>query len=307
MTMPCELLLGIDIGGTQIKLGLCDQAGRIQVSGEAPTPQASGGGLTATVLAEVIRAFLAKQGLLPRDFARVGLGVPGIVQGGKVWAPNLGWQGLELAGLLAEDLGVVPLLENDANAAAWGEYRAGAGRGVPDLVLLTLGTGVGCGIVSRGALLRGANGQAGEIGHITVVVDGPLCTCGKRGCLETRAGTYALMRMAGFEGEPDVRLVFEAAARGEERAVQALSTFSTYLGVALSTIVNLHDPSLILIGGGIARAGRPLFDALESALAAQLGHQIRVRPQLRPTLLGNDAGIVGAALLTQVTGAEQRS
>lgn len=292
-------LLGVDIGGTRIKLGLCDRSGLVLVKEEAPTPQAADGGLTVEALADVVRRFLARHGLTAADVPRMGVGVPGVVQDGCAWAVNLGWNGLNLAHPLRAMLGIDPVLENDANAAAWAEYRAGAGVDVQDLVLLTLGTGVGCGIISGGRLFRGAHGQAGEIGHITVDPEGAVCTCGKRGCLETKVGTYALLRRAGQEGEREVRRIFEAAQAGDRQAAGAIAEMGAYLGIALGTVVDLLDPSAILIGGGIARAGRPLFALLEAEMARQLGSQIRSRPAIRPALLGNDAGLLGCAFLSE--------
>jgi len=289
--------LGVDVGGTAVKLGLCDSFGAVLARAQVPTPGTGAGGLQPQQLAATIADFASGQGLELAQVGRVGVGVPGVVHGGAVWAPNLGWNGLEVEAALRAHLGIPVLLENDANAAAWAEHLVGAGHGQQDLVLLTLGTGVGCGIISGGRILRGAHGQAGELGHITVIHGGDPCNCGKRGCLETRSGTAALWRRAGLEGTPDIRRVFALAGSGEPMALAAVEEFIAYLGVALSTVVALLDPPLILIGGGIAQAGEKLLADLGAAMRTELGHQLRVHPAIRLAQLGNDAGMIGAALL----------
>jgi glucokinase len=236
-----------------------------------------------------------------------------------VFAPNLAWRDEPLRADLEKRTGLPVVVENDANAAAWGEFRHGAGRDVDDMVLLTVGTGLGGGIVVGGQLLRGHSGFAAELGHIRVVPDGHRCGCGNRGCWEQYASGRALVReareLASTDSPMAARLlelaggkaknlqgphVTRAAEEGDPAAVELLADVGTWLGEGIASVVAALDPALIVVGGGVSEAGDLFMEPARTAFRRQLtarGH--RPEPQIVPALLGNDAGIIGAADLSR--------
>jgi glucokinase len=231
------------------------------------------------------------------------------------YAPNLPWRDLQVAEPISRATGLPCLVDNDANAAAWGEYRLGAGRGSKDMLLVTVGTGIGGGIVSEGHLFRGAHGFAAEIGHIIVEPGGPLCGCGNRGCWEQVAAGRAIDRL-GREaardhpeamfvelsgGDPEKvsgPFVTEAAKRGDELARQILTEVGRRLGEGIAGLVNVLDPDVVVVGGGAIEAGDLLLDpARTSCTEAVEAPEHRPEIPILPAELGNEAGGVGAALL----------
>jgi glucokinase len=303
--------LGIDVGGTKINAFRVARDGEILARAQVPTPADDE---EATVAAMIATA----RGLITADVLAVGVGAAGMVdaeRGVLRFAPNLAWRELPIAARMQEALGVPCQLDNDANVAAYGEYRFGAGRGYRHMLLVTVGTGIGGGIVTDGRLFRGAYGFAAEIGHIIVEPGGPVCGCGNHGCWEQvaagraidRAGRDAaadhpdslLTELAG--GEPsavDGAIVTEAARRGDDVARGVLAQVGRRLGQGIAGLVNVLDPQVVVVGGGaIAAAGLLLEPAREAFVDAVEAPEFRPRVPIVAAELGNDAGAVGAAAL----------
>lgn len=302
--------IGLDIGGTKINAFRVARDGSILARSNAPTPAED----QEATLAMMIE--LAQRVLTP-DVVAVGVGAAGLVESGEGmlrFAPNLAWRNLPIAARMREVLGLPVLVENDASMAAFAEYRFGAGRGYRHLLLVAVGTGIGGGIVADGRLFRGAHGFASEIGHIIVEPGGPLCGCGNRGCWEQVAAGRAIGRMgreAAKEpgsslpglagGDPDKvtgRLVTEAALQGDERAKGIITEAGRRLGEGIAGLVNVLDPQIVVVGGGVIVAGDLLLDpARDSFQEAVEGPDYRPTVPIVPAELGNDAGAVGAGSL----------
>lgn len=277
--------VGIDIGGTNVRVAEVTADGSVLDVRRAGTPSGDAGALVAVV------AELAGDLTGP-----VGVGIAGGItaDGTLRGAPNLGIDGAPIGSLLGEALGRRVTVSNDADAAAWGEHRCGAGQDTDDLVLLTLGTGVGGGAVVAGALLRGASGLAGEFGHIIVHEGGARCPCGNHGCLEAYASGTAMAM-----GDRNASAVAAAARDGDRAAVDHLARVGTWVGVGLASLVAVLDPARIVLGGG---AGAAAFDLVAPAARQAMAARIFARarrdpPPLVAADLGDHAGVVGAALL----------
>ena len=308
--------LGIDLGGTNVAVGLVSSAGVIIGRGHRPCPR--GAEPIAAAIVDACREAVADAGVSMAEVSAAGLGSPGLVdaQSGVVlFAGNLDLENAPLCAMISAELGIPVSLGNDANVAALGEYLFGAGAGTRNMIAITLGTGVGCGLVLDGRLYTGANNFAGEVGHIFTEIDGRLCTCGRRGCLETYASATGLMTTARAcaTEHPDSalyrltdgdlerlngKLFFQALAEGDAAAQAAFEQYVNHLAHGLGTVINLLQPEVICIGGGIAGAGEVLFAPLRAQVreldfAKNSGSTVRIVG----AKLGNDAGIVGAAML----------
>lgn len=305
------LAIGVDVGGTKVAGALVDSDGTMHHHVRVDSP-AEDGEAMATAIATVVASLCADGGAdLPVGVAAAGIvDLDGVVR----YAPNIAWRDYPLRARLEDATGTSVRVENDANAAAWGEYRFGAGREVQiSMVMVTLGTGVGGGIVADGRLLRGRQGLGGELGHIVLAEGGPDCPCGNRGDLEALAAGTAIgreAREAAARGEvpagsalhgvhdPSGEDVTAAATAGDAFARELLGRIGFWLGRGIGSLVNALDPELVVVGGGAVAAGRPLLDpARASALETLMGREHRSMPPIVPAALGNDAGIVGAALL----------
>ncbi len=298
--------LGVDLGGSKILGVVLEEGGSEGPILETPTPRDAGG--LARALLQLIRA-LSRRG----EVAAVGVAAAGLVdEGGRVlrYAPNLPLREFPLARLLEEELEAVALVENDATAAAFAEWRLGAGRGFHDMVMVTLGTGIGGGLVLGGQLYRGGHGLAGEVGHMVVVEGGPPCACGRRGCWEAVASSRALQMYALEEAarEPGSVLasspapsgveVSAALAQGDRAAERAVTRLGRYVGLGVANIVNLLDPEVVVLGGGLAELGEALLAPCRDAVSEGLvGRDFRPPPEVRRAELGRKAGAVGAALM----------
>jgi len=304
--------VGVDVGGTKISAGVVDSTGRLHAQIRQPTPRDSAE--ACQVLLDIIRQLRVDYPL-----EAVGVGLPGFVDdaGRKLlFAPNLpGWAGLPLADALEREAGLPIVLENDANAAAWGEAAHGAGRGETDLACVTLGTGVGGGLVLNGQLYRGHNGLAGELGHMQVEAGGRPCGCGQRGCWEQYASGQALrveaQRLSAMRPRAAAQLlaygdgtaaslqaehVTLAAAQDDLVAIEAFAAVGHWLGRGLASLSSLLDPSVFILGGGLSHAGDLLLGPARQALReAMPGRTHRAIPELRAAELGNDAGLIGVA------------
>lgn len=303
--------LGIDVGGTKIACFRVSRDGRVLARETVPTPADDAEETMAAMIGVARR-------LRTSDVVAIGVGAAGMVDANRGvlrFAPNLAWRELPIARRIEEALGSPCQMDNDANVAAWGEWRFGAGRGYRHMLLVTVGTGIGGGIVADGRLFRGAHGFAAEIGHIVVEPGGPLCGCGNRGCWEQVASGSAIGRLgrqAAIEhphsvvarlaaGRPEAitgRLVTEAARRGDEVAAGILTEVGRRLGEGMAGLANVLDPQVIVIGGGAVEAGDLLLAPARAAFEPAVeGPDHRAPIQIVAAQLGNDAGAVGAAAL----------
>lgn len=306
--------IGIDLGGTKCHGVALDASGAIVAEHREPTRHGNDG--VVAVLVDVARAL--REGV--PDISAIGIGVPGLVDSSGVLriAPNVAEvRDLDVRKLVGERLGLPVVVDNDATAACWAEHELGAGRGADDCLLVTLGTGIGGGVVSNGTLVRGAHGFTGEFGHMIVDPEGPLCVCGQRGCWERYAsgnGLAWLAREAAAAGRAASVLalaggdidavrgehVTAAAAEGDAEAGAILSTFARWIGLGLANLANAFDPSTIVLGGGLVEASEMILGPVREALDEfVLGSPARRRLQLVPATLGERAGSIGAALLAR--------
>lgn len=310
--------IGIDIGGTKIAGALVDERGRITQRQQVATPADD----TAAIIEATAGLVRSLEQEAPDEVVGVGMACAAFVDSrrGHVWfAPNLPWRDLDLADEVGALVGRDVVVDNDANAAAWGEYRHGAGRDCDDMVLVTVGTGVGGGCIVDDRLLQGAFGIGGEIGHVALDPSGPRCGCGNSGCLEVFASGTALVRSARelvtspspigaalrerCGGDPEALTgqdVTELAQQGDGASIELLEDLGARLGQGMASICAVLDPRLVVVGGGVADAGDLLIDPARASFARHLiGRGHRPAPQIVPATLGNDAGIVGAATLAR--------
>jgi glucokinase len=304
--------IGLDVGGTKIAGFRVAGDGTVLERDREPTP---GGGDGGAVL-EAMEA-MAKR-LAGPDVVAIGVGVAGMVEeatGVVRYGPNLPFREVPMRERLAASTGLPCLLDNDASAAGWAEVLLGAGRGSTDMLLVTVGTGIGGAIVSGGRPFRGAHGFAAEIGHVIVEPNGPRCGCGNLGCWEQVASGRAIGRLGRLAGEREPgslivelaggdpgritgRVVTQAASQGDPAAIEVLAEVGRRLGTGIAGFVNVLDPDVVVVGGGVADAGGLLLDpAREAMWEAIEGHGHRQEVPLVAAQLGNDAGGIGAALL----------
>ncbi|MFT4036244.1 MAG: ROK family protein [Patulibacter sp.] len=315
MTATARLFIGIDIGGTKALAGLLDERLQLVATSRRPTRGVDGAQLVA-VLVEEIEALRA-QAAAP--IAAVGLGIPGLLdRDGRVQhAPNLlVAPGTAIAQQVADAVGLPVAADNDANCAAIAEHEAGAGRGHDDLVVLTVGTGVGGGVIVAGEPLRGAHGMAAELGHIVIDADGRPClgNCPNHGCLEAEASGTALGRIARgmAAGQPGGTLAGELVAgtldgvrvttlaqAGDQEAIDALRRLGISLGVGISSLANIFDPGLVLVGGGVSAAGELLIAPAREEFQRRALPPIAQRTVIEAAQFGNDAGLIGAAIVAR--------
>ena len=306
-----KYVFGVDIGGTTVKLGFFDTEGTILEKWEIPTRKDLGGKYILPDIAESITDKLMEKGIEKKDVVGVGVGVPGPVDAdGVVFkAVNLGWDIFSVSNTLGELINLPVKAGNDANVAALGEMWKGGGKGHDDLVAVTLGTGVGGGIIVQGKLLAGATGAGGEIGHIHVEDnETDRCGCGKQGCLEQYGSATGIVRIANRvlaatdetsvlrEGELTAKAVCDAAKAKDAVAIKVMEQFGEYLGRGLAAIACVVNPEVFVIGGGVSKAGEMLFDYIRPNYEKYVFHGSKSTKFALATL-GNDAGIVGAARL----------
>ncbi len=297
------VVYGIDVGGTTVKLGCFDENGELLRKDSVATDLSDRGARILADTAEKIRSMTEEAGLLPRDIRGVGIGVPGAVlpDGTVNCCPNLGWGVVQAARELSDMLDGIPVrIANDANAAALGEARKGAGKGFSDMVMVTLGTGVGGGVIVHDRIVQGAFGAAGEIGHIHVSdTDTEQCSCGNYGCLEMTCAIRGVMRLARkyhLDGVQSPKEFFDLVKTGNKKAQEAAGEYARALGKGLSMISCVIDPEAYVIGGGIAAAGCILTDMVKEYYRQYAFHTSK-ETKILPARLGNDAGIYGCACL----------
>lgn len=303
--------IGIDLGGTGIKGAVVREDGEILARQTCPTRPQRGPAAVAEDMAAMIRTL--GRG---REVAGVGLGCPGTVDdraGTVVYACNIGWVNYDVRRAL-EDTGFSVRLVNDANAAALAEAAVGAAKGARSAVVVTLGTGIGGGVVLDGHLLTGFTGAASELGHMCIVADGESCACGRRGCWETYASATALIRRteAAMAAHPDSalhriarekcgvdgRTAFAGQEAGDPAATRVVAEYIRYLGVGIANLVNIFFPEVIALGGGIGNQGETLLRPLRAQVQSQEygSAYTKKHPRIVTCTLGSDAGVIGAAL-----------
>ena len=309
--------IGVDVGGTKVLGGVVDESGTVVKTARRDTPREGGSALTQAI------ADVAKELMSEFTIDSVGVSAAGFVSSDRktmLATPNIaGWNGVDLDYQLTSLIGLPVVIENDANAAAWGEARFGAGRGKRHMLMLTVGTGIGGGIVVNGELYRGAFGIAAEIGHIRVVPEGHLCGCGARGCFEQYGSGNALMRHAreAIAASPDIarnllsrgdgtlegltgKAITDAARDGDAVALAAFNTTAQWLGAGIASLAVVLDPECVVIGGGVIDAGeillKPTREALERSMPFAGKHPY---PEIIGAQLGNEAGLVGVADLAR--------
>jgi glucokinase len=314
------LTVGVDIGGTKIAAGVVDEDGEIIATETEPTPATDPDALSDAVATVVER--LRRR----HDVQGVGIGAAGFVHVDRstvLFAPNIDWEDEPLGAHVHKRVGLPVVVENDANAAAWGEFRFGAGKDVDDLLLITVGTGIGGGLISKGELFRGSYGVAFEVGHLRMVPAGIICGCGRYGCWEQYASGTALVREARdrmlselpeaaplaelVERDPSRitgQMVTELAQGGDVLCEQLLQDVGRWLGEGIASLTAVLDPSVVAIGGGVAAAGDLLLSPATAAFTRTLPAAThRTNAELRLATLGNDAGLIGAADLARAPGA----
>ena len=312
-------IIGIDLGGTSVKFAILTQEGEVQEKWSIKTNILDEGSHIVDDMIESINHRLRLLGLGAEDFIGIGMGSPGVVdreKGTVIGAYNLNWKTLQpVKEKIEKATGISFFIDNDANVAALGERWKGAGENQPDVVFMTLGTGVGGGIVAEGKLVHGVAGAAGELGHITVDFDQPiLCTCGKKGCLETVASATGIVNLTRryadeYAGDAELKqlidngedvnakIVFDLAKAGDELALIVYRNFARYLGIACANNGSILNPSTIVIGGGVSAAGEFLLDGVRKFYEENSFPQVRTSTKLALATLGNDAGVIGAASL----------
>lgn len=303
-------VFGVDIGGTTVKLGLFDIDGNVFDKWEIPTRTENNGANILPDIAASVRDKMSEKSIAEDDVAGVGVGAPGPVDGEGIIhkAVNLGWGEMNLKKELTALLGGMRVEGgNDANVAALGEMWKGGGQGYKNLVAVTLGTGVGGGIIIGGRIMTGATGSGGEIGHIHVEDhETEACGCGNYGCLEEYASATGITRLANRklrasdkasvlrQGEVSAKTVFDAVKAGDELAIEIAQQFGEYLGKGLAVIAGVVNPEIFVIGGGVSKAGEVLFEYIRPSFDKTVFHGCK-NTQFALATLGNDAGIYGAA------------
>lgn len=312
-----KLYIGVDLGGTNIGAGIVDEEGNILIKDEVPTGASRPFEEVIEDMAVLIKDVIEQGGYTISDIESIGIGSPGSIdkeQGKVVFANNLGWKHAPVCKELQKHIDLPVYLENDANVAGLAEAISGACKGVQNSVTITLGTGVGSGIIIEGKPYSGSHGVGAELGHIIVQVGGVQCGCGNKGCLEQYASATALIREGKrvAKSNPDsligksvggdldkitAKVVIDAAKAGDEAALEVFDNYIYYLAMGIVTIVNAFDPSVIAIGGGVSRAGDFLLDAVKKKVDEHIFYKDIPYADIRLSQLGNDAGIIGAAML----------
>ena len=308
------MYIGIDLGGTNIAAGLVSEQGEILVKGSVPTMSERPATEIVKDMAGLAKKLIEDYGMSISDIKGVGIGCPGSIDfknGVVVYANNLRMEHFPLADEFRKYLDLPVKIDNDANCAAMGEYVA-SGNGVDNFILVTLGTGVGSGIIVDGKMIRGFNGAAGEAGHTTLIHDGEPCSCGRRGCWESYASVTALIRqtkeameknpqslmnkLANEDGKVTGRTAFDAAKAGDEAANEVVKQYAVYVAQGIVDLENIFQPEMICVGGGISREGEYLLDPVREYVNKYGYNKYMKKTEIITAKLFNDAGIIGAAM-----------
>lgn len=317
--MTKDYNIGIDIGGTNVKIAIVDSKGKLAFTETASTRAEMGYEFTIKNIINLIKDSLTKSEVSIEQVGGIGVGCPGQIDSnnGIVRAlPNIpGWVNVPLAKILMDEFDLPAKIDNDVRVATLGEYKFGAGRGYENIVCITVGTGIGSGLILGGRLHRGASLAAGELGHIIVQEHhGEICGCGNTGCVEAVASGPSIVKQAELylmtgkstkfkelaAGSPITpEIVAEAALQGDGVAIKIFERTGYWIGIALSSVVNLLNPEVIIVGGGVAQAGDLLLDPIRETISKRAMKISAEAVHVIPAQLGNSAGVVGASLLTQ--------
>ncbi len=313
--------LGIDLGGTNIVAGVVDENYKIIATAKRKTNSPRPAEEIVSDMAAVALEAIEKAGLKNSDIDSAGVGSPGTIDnknGIICYANNLGFLDVHVSDMLKEKTGLTFFVENDANAAAYGEFIAGAGKGTKNFIMITLGTGVGGGIVINGKIHSGFNFAGGELGHSVIVVDGEVCSCGRMGCWEAYSSATALIRQTkqAMHRYPDSlmwelcdndinkvsgRTSFEAMRKGDMAAKMVVDQYIKYLAVGIANNINIFQPEVIAIGGGISKEGDALIVPVREIVAGEnYARRLDKKALVKAAELGNDAGIIGAAYISDM-------
>lgn len=309
--------IGIDVGGTNVKIALVNDKGNILYSNSVPTRAEMGYEYTVNNIKQAIRDLITETKVT--NIEGIGFDFPGQIdyQRGIVrLAPNIpGWVNIPISEIIEKEFGISTRIDNDVHCAALGELKFGAGKGCENFICMTVGTGIGSGIVINGKLVRGASNAAGELGHIKLQMNsGPLCGCGDYGCLEAFASGPSIVAMAeeyilggkstkyremSSGGEITPYIVAEAAKQGDPVARRIFTTIGEYIGIGLTSVVNLLNPEKIIIGGGVADAGEILLEPIRNTIKKRAMIVAGQAVEIVPAKLANTAGVIGASLLIE--------
>ena len=309
--------IGVDLGGTNIAVGVTEESGKMLMKHSVKTRADEGYESVVTRMIEAVREVIRLSGIEGKNVAGVGVGVPGVVNndtGEVLLAENLNWMKVPMAKDMERELGLPIIMGNDGDCAALGEMAFGNGRGLDNGILITIGTGIGSGIIIHRRVFCGATGASTEAGHMCLVYDGEECGCGNRGCFEAYASCTALIKQTkrAMEAEPDSymnelarergkvdgRTAFMAAKNGDKAAQDVIDRYTSYLATGIAALVAIFRPQIVIIGGGVSNEGEPLLEPVNRKLQTLCyAHEVIAPPRIVQAKLGNDAGIIGAALL----------
>ena len=310
--------IGIDVGGTGIQVGVIDEKMTILAEGSIPTRTALPFPEQIRQIADCVLATVAEAGLTADQIASVGVGIPGIANvttGEIIKCTNMGWNHVDFRQEFRKHIDVPVLIENDANVAALAESVAGVSAGTSSSVFITIGTGIGSGIILNGKIWSGFHGIGGELGHTIFDLDGVPCSCGNHGCLERYCSATAIIRMGReavgghpeskiletADGDPEkinARIVIDAAREKDPTAVAVYARYISFLAQAIANVVNLLDPEVIVLGGGVSKAGGFLLDAIRAEYPNYVLYRDQPMADIKLAVLGAKAGIIGAAMLS---------
>lgn len=313
--------IGIDVGGTNVKIALVDDNGKIIYSNSVPTYAKMGYEYTVNNIKQAIRDLMKETNTTTSDIEGIGFDFPGQVDcktGVVKLAPNIpGWVNVPIAQMIEDEFHIPTRIDNDVRCAALGELKFGAGKGCENFICITVGTGIGSGIVINGKVVRGATNAAGELGHIKLQMNGgPICGCGDTGCLEAFASGPAIVAMAqeyikggkstkfremaaAEGGEITPYMVAKAAEEGDPVAKRIFEIIGEYIGIGLTSVINLLNPERVIIGGGVAESGELLLGPIRKTIKERAMVVAGNAVEIVPAQLGNSAGVIGASMLIE--------
>ena len=302
-----KISIGVDVGGTTINVGIVGSDGRIIEKTTAKTIAERGThAMIIQTIIDNIKLLLDKSDYQLSDIQSIGLGFPGTVDSKKgmvIFAPNIFFEHIDVKSKIAETFQCPVYLGQDSRAAAWGEYRVGAGKNYKNMAAITIGTGIGCGLIMDGKIFHGAHNSAGEFGHLIIDPEGPSCNCGQKGCLETYCAGLAIVRAGKMIGDNlTVKDIYDLADSGNEMALRITEKVVHYLGMGIVNLINLTSLEMIAISGGISNApSHLLLDPLRDFVAVHAYSAVARKVIINLSVLGDNAPLIGAALLDETT------